>query len=107
MTVTQVQTIAQALDVLEVARPGDVVVYFVESPVKSLNGLRAARATRLKAAPLFAFFGKLQGTCGRTHVCRNSDGRGEHIFVVTSMVPAETLTEYRKVLDGAKQDAGE
>ena len=102
--VTQVQSLAQALDVLEAARAGDRVVYFVESPVKSFNGLRAARDARLKAAPLFVFFGKLQGICGRNHTCRNGDGCGEHVFVVTAMVPAKMLSQARKALDGAKQD---
>jgi len=89
---------------VEAARAGDRVVYFVESPVKSFNGLRAARDARLKAAPLFVFFGKLQGICGRNHTCRNGDGCGEHVFVVTAMVPAKMLSQARKALDGAKQD---
>ena len=102
-SVTEVQTVAQACDVLEAARPGDWIVYFVESPVKSLNGLRAARDVRITAVPLFALFGKLQGRGGRNHVRRDGGGRGEHIFVVTGMVPAKTLAQARKALDGAAQ----
>ena len=91
----EVQTVAEALDVIEVARPGDEIVYFVESPVKSQNGLRTARAARIAAAPLFAYFGKLQGTYGRNHVRRNGDGRGEHIFVVISRPPPKMLAQAR------------
>ena len=102
LAVTVIQNLAQALDALEVARPGDEIVYFVESPVKSQNGLRGARAARIAAAPLFAYFGKLQGTHGHNHVGRNGDGRGEHIFVVTSRPPPKALAQARKMLDGAR-----
>jgi len=101
-SVTQVQTVAQACDILEVARPGDVIVYFVDSTVKSLNGLRAAGAMRVTAAPLFALFGKLQSICGRNQIRHNDTGQAEHIFIVTGLVPSKTLAQARKVLDGTK-----
>lgn len=90
--VMPVSTVGQALNMLEIAMPGDVIVYFAWSTAKNPDDFRAMRVEK---GPLFALFRELQGVCGRNHFRRNSDAHSEHIFVVTGPISFKILGQAR------------